>query len=81
MTVSGVLDAWSRTIGAALNRAQVRGQLPPGLDTSALAEFMIVALEGVLAKASLTGELASLQLFIDTMFDSLLAPPAKAPSE
>lgn len=51
------------------------------MDTGELAEFMMIAWKGVLAKASLTGELASLQLFIDTLFDTLLAPPAKAPPE
>jgi TetR/AcrR family transcriptional repressor of nem operon len=77
--VRNVLDAWSRTIAGALERAQTRGQLEMGIDTSALAEFMMVAWEGALDRASLTGELAALQLFIETMFDTLLAAPAKAP--
>jgi TetR/AcrR family transcriptional repressor of nem operon len=78
--VKGVLDSWARTIAKALDQAQARQQFPADLDTKAMADFMMVSWEGVLAKASLLGDLSPLQLFIDTMFDTLLVPRTMAPS-
>jgi TetR/AcrR family transcriptional repressor of nem operon len=71
--VTEALDNWSAGVAKALAQAQEAGELSKDADVEALGRYLVDGYEGAAARAKLVGDRASMDEFIRTTFDFLLA--------
>ncbi len=75
LRIKGVFDTLRSNLALVLDQAQAAGEIRPDLDTLDAAEHIICAWQGTLIQMKLTKNPYSRNVFKESIFGGLLAPP------
>jgi TetR/AcrR family transcriptional repressor of nem operon len=70
--VSASFEGWQRTIAAAIEQAVAQKELPPGLDPTSVAGFLLNSWQGALVRSQAEESDAALKTFMHFAFEVLL---------